>query len=206
MSHRVAGLRQRKKEKTRRALVDTAMRLFAERGYDETTIADLASATEVSPRTFFSYFPAKEDLLFADVNDRIAALSRLEFGPPGQPLRDGLRRAAEQYVQWVMTDSADARTEIGRRTELMRQIIESRPSLQAALLLRLRAADRMLASKLHAAFPDDLDEVLAAAVVAALTAGLRAAAEAQPGTPLSDCEPWQVFDRVLRLLEHGLGP
>ena len=49
-----AGWRERKKQKTRRALADAATRLFADRGYEETTIADLAMAAEIAPRTFFS--------------------------------------------------------------------------------------------------------------------------------------------------------
>ena len=92
------GLRQRKKARTRRALADAAMLLFAERGYEETTVADLAAAVDIAPRTFFSYFPAKEDVLFADIDDRIAALAQLELRQPGEPLVDATRRMAGQLV------------------------------------------------------------------------------------------------------------
>src|SRR6266700_1987789 len=153
-----AGLRQRKKRRTRRALADAAARLFAERGYEETTIADLSAAADISPRTFFSYFPAKEDVLFADIDDRIAALSELELRRPGERLRDAIRRVAGEAMGSVMLDVGGEETEIRRRT------VASRPSLQAAALLRVWAAERALAGRLHAAYPDELDPVAAAAV------------------------------------------
>jgi AcrR family transcriptional regulator len=189
--------RERKKQKTRRALADAASRLFAKRGYEETTIADLATAAEIAPRTFFSYFPAKEDVLFADVDDRIARLSRLELRRGSESLRDGLRRVAREVVDSVMADVGgdEAKIRIG--------IIDSQPSLQAAALLRQRAAERMLAGRLHAAYPHELDKVVAAAVVGAFTSAIRAAAE-EPGSRRSSRAAEQVVDRVRRLLEHGL--
>jgi AcrR family transcriptional regulator len=201
----VPGLRQRKKDRTRRALVDAAMRLFADRGYEETTIADLADAADISPRTFFSYFAAKEDVLFADVDDRISALAELEFRRSDERPLDALRRLGGEVAERIRGNPEDDGSEAPRGARVTRQIIDGRPSLHGALLLRLRAADQMLASRLHGAFPDELDEVLAAAVVGAFTAGLRAGAEAAPGSPPSATDPQPVIDRVLRLLTHGLG-
>jgi AcrR family transcriptional regulator len=202
---RRTGRSWRESSRTRRALSDAAARLFAERGYEETTIADLAAAVDISPRTFFSYFPAKEDVLFADIDDRIAALSELELRQPGERLLDALRRVAGQVAEWLAGELGDEGSEPRRRMEIVQRIIERRPSLQAAVLVRLRAADRTLASRLHAAYPDEMDEILAAAVVGAFAAGLRAGADVPPGSPPSVGQPNQVIDRVLRLLEHGLG-
>jgi AcrR family transcriptional regulator len=194
------GLRQRKKERTRRALADAATRLFAERGYEETTIADLAAAADISPRTFFSYFASKEDVLFADIDDRIRTMSELELRRPGERLSDAIPRVAAEVLERALWDlsSGEAATRL--------QIILNRPSLQGAALLRVRTAERVMASRLHDAYPDQLDPVLAAAIVGAVAAALRAAAAADPGSAPSPGDASRAVDRVGRLLVHGLGP
>ena len=58
------GLRERKKERTRQLLADTARRLFSERGFEQVSVAEIAHAAEVSPATVFNYFPNKEDLVY----------------------------------------------------------------------------------------------------------------------------------------------
>lgn len=199
MVEAAAGWRQRKKQKTRRALADAATRLFTERGYEETTIADLAVAAEIAPRTFFSYFPAKEDVLFADLDDRIAALSEFQLRRPGERLQDGLRRVAGEVVDSVMWDTESEGAQARMR------IIGSRPSLQAAALLRLRAAERVLASRLHAAYPKELGPIEAAVVVGAFMSALRSAADGRPGGRTSPKEAKKVVERVRQILERGLG-
>jgi AcrR family transcriptional regulator len=80
-------LRERKKLKTRRAIQDHALRLFAEQGYDETTVEQIADAAEISPSTFFRYFPTKEDTVLTDEYDPVMAevfrAQPAELGPLG---------------------------------------------------------------------------------------------------------------------------
>ena len=77
-----AGLRERHKLSTRRALEDAALRLFAEQGYDQTTIEAIADAAGVSPRTFFRYFAAKDEVLDMGWHRRREQLSELMAAVP----------------------------------------------------------------------------------------------------------------------------
>ncbi len=65
------GLRERKKAKLRMAIQQQAMRLFKEQGYENTTIEQIAEAVEISPSTFFRYFPTKDDVILYDDLDPI---------------------------------------------------------------------------------------------------------------------------------------
>jgi AcrR family transcriptional regulator len=89
-----SGLRERKKARTREAILREAFRLFRERGYNATTVEQIAEAAEVSPATFFRYFPAKEHLVTLD---RFPPLvEALAAQPPGAPvtvLRGAFRTA-----------------------------------------------------------------------------------------------------------------
>src|SRR6516225_4270478 len=70
------GLRERKKQQTRENIAHVALRLFAERSYDETTLADIAEAADVAPRTIFAYFESKEDILLGAEGAFLSQLKR----------------------------------------------------------------------------------------------------------------------------------
>jgi AcrR family transcriptional regulator len=78
------GRRQRKKQRTREALIEAAMELFAARGYDHTTVREITDAVDVSERTFFRYFASKEDLVLSFVGDGQAAFAAALAARPAE--------------------------------------------------------------------------------------------------------------------------
>ena len=93
------GLRERKKRETRETIARTAMDLFGARGYDAVTVADVARAADVSEKTVFNYFPAKEDLVFNEGQARREALiDAIRARPAGESLVEPFRRQTEELI------------------------------------------------------------------------------------------------------------
>ena len=93
------GLRETKKLQTRQTIAETAMGLFAKRGFDHVTVAEIASAAGVSEKTVFNYFPTKEDLFFDEVPARAQALAAAVRGRrPGDSVVAALRRLHAEHV------------------------------------------------------------------------------------------------------------
>lgn len=91
-----AGLRQRKKDSSRQAIEDAAWELFAEQGYDDTSINDIAERANVAPRTFFRYFPTKEAVMYPQFEELL------------QSVRDEFRkRPADEPVMVSLFQSLD---------------------------------------------------------------------------------------------------
>lgn len=109
------GLRARKKRQSRAAIAAAAMDLFQSRGFDAVTIADIAAAADVSRKTVFNYFPAKEDLVFDAGHERRAALVQaIRERPPGTSLVAPFRAATMDYLDRVAYDPIDATLAIPR--------------------------------------------------------------------------------------------
>lgn len=101
------GLAAKKKQRTRILLAEAAAALFYERGYDATTIDDIAAAVEISPRTFYRYFPTKEDLVVAMGQTSLESFfAALEARPPAEPLTIAVQAAVDEALApgWEDTD------------------------------------------------------------------------------------------------------
>src|SRR5918998_4040472 len=201
--HMADGLRERKKQRTREQIVEAAMGLFAERGYQATTIAEIATAADVAPRTFFAYFPSKEAVVFHSVDrdlDRLA--SALQDRLPGETAFDALRRWIDaKFDEWIAAeDEALLRKRLCREDEGL-------ANFQGGVMSRIQEL-------LLEAIADDLGEpqdalrprLVAAAAIAALMSlegTLHEKAE-EPG-PAVKAEALAVLDDAMLFLRGGLG-
>jgi AcrR family transcriptional regulator len=196
------GLRERKKQRTREQIIEAAMGLFAERGYHATTIADIAEAADVSPRTFFSYFPSKEAVVFHTVDRDLASLANaLSDRLPGETAFDALRRWIDaQFDEW-----AGEEEQALLRKRLCRED-EGLANFQGGVMARMHEL-------LLGAIGDDLGEppdalrprLVAAAAVAALTSLDRSVSEkADQSAPVGKAEALAVLDDAMLFLRGGL--
>ncbi|MER7400922.1 TetR family transcriptional regulator [Streptomyces sp. NPDC000070] len=138
------NLRERKKLRTRDALLRAAMELFATRGYEETTVDDIAAAVDVSQRTFFRYFAGKEEAAF--YVPRLAETQVVEAvraRPPGEAPLEALRRAVLE--SWdTISETIEEIVPVELHMRVYR-VIESTPALLAAHLRRAAELEEELA-------------------------------------------------------------
>ena len=169
---RPCGLRERKKARTRAALRQHAFRLFREQGYAETTVEQIAEAAEVSPSTFFRYFPTKEDVVLQDDFDPIA-IAKFEALPadmhPVAALRTAMREAFAEAPSWQLEQWRE-------QTRLTMSVPELRARALDDYLRSVRLATQLLAKRLGRDQSDIAIRTMAGAVVgvglSALAAGM----------------------------------
>lgn len=147
----VDGLRATQRRALRARVMDAALRLFAEQGFEATTVEQIAAAANTSPRTFYRYFGTKDGVVLAkfdDTGDRLA--ESLRSRPEGEPVWTSLRRAFDYFVEYSddeskMSQSAAIQTVIAesdvlraghlqrmaRMQELSAEVVMSRTSLSA---------------------------------------------------------------------------
>jgi AcrR family transcriptional regulator len=146
----VPGLRERKKAKTKAAIQEHALRLFREQGYAETTVEQIAAAAEVSPSTFFRYFPAKEDTVLTDLIDRQTFEVMINAPAEMTPL-EALRYA----VNDVFRDMSDEHIQL----EMVRNdLIRSVPELRRGMLMEITRPRDLLAEAVAARLHRPLDD------------------------------------------------
>lgn len=149
-------LRERKKQRTREALLRTALELFTTQGYEHTTVDDIAAAVDVSQRTFFRYFAGKEEAALALQDMTVAHfLEAVRERPPHEAPMEALRQAVlEGWETLNEVIEAVAPVELYLR---MYQVVESTPVLLAAHLRRSAEIEEAIARILAEREGVDLD-------------------------------------------------
>jgi AcrR family transcriptional regulator len=198
------SLRERKKLATRRALRRAALDLVAERGFTHVTVEDIAEAADVSPRTFFNYFPSKEAAVFGSDTGRTEALRlRLIEQSPGESALEALRV--------VLIDEARARSEELRElgsdpaSQLQRMKASHQdPHLSAARAAHMAMVECVVADALAERLGADPEQdpyplLLAMAAMGMMRAAMSFWASSGGAVPLD-----QLVDSAARALADGL--
>ncbi|WP_240972846.1 TetR/AcrR family transcriptional regulator [Nonomuraea composti] len=196
----MAGLRERKKEETRRRISEVALRLFDERGYDAVTVNEVAEAAGVAKVTLFNYFPSKECLVLDAIKDDHAAIvaGRREGQSPLDALREHYRGMARQGMGGVDVEGLLVRV----------RVISSSPALLAGVYQTTMGERSELAAALGAAMPGRglVPWLLAGQVTAAITTLQEAFFHRlSTGVPLEEAQRslGEEIELAFDLLEHG---
>jgi AcrR family transcriptional regulator len=195
------GLRETKKLRTRQEIADHAMGLFATRGFDHVTVAEVAAAAGVSEKTVFNYFPTKEDLFFDEVPARQAAIVEAIRGrEPGESITSALRRL----------QSAECPRLASQAFATFARIIEESPALLNKELEVMAGFGQVLTDAIQAELGvDERDARIAAGLLVSVHRQLfrtaRKNALAGVHGPAAVRRLRADLDRAYHLLEHGLG-
>ncbi|HEY3682026.1 MAG TPA: TetR family transcriptional regulator [Streptosporangiaceae bacterium] len=201
----MAELRDRKKRETRQRIADLATMLFAMRGFDAVTVADVAEAADVSKMTVFNYFPRKEDLLLDRHEDRLEALRAVvRDRPAGESVVAALRRHNHELLE-----SGHPLSGALPRAAPFFQIVQGSRALQARMLEQDREVEDALAEVLAAEWGDERRARLAATVLAAVhvlifRTAMRAVLEGHSAAKMRRDQA-VLIDRTFDVVAHGLG-
>ena len=193
------GLRERKKARTRAAIREHALRLFRENGYQRTTVEQIAAAAEVSPSTFFRYFPTKEDLVLRDDMDTrmIEAFERQPSDlSPLSAVRAAVREMFGSYTQ------ADLDT-LGETTALTLTVPEVRARAMDEFARTIGVIAEALAKR-SGRPADDLAVRTTAGAIIGVMMSLTMPWEGWSSHLQTFEDVFQQIDQALALLEAGL--
>jgi AcrR family transcriptional regulator len=196
------GLRERKKQRTRETIARVALELFAEHGFHDTTIKQIADAADVSPRTVSGYFPTKEELLFPNREQLIASLgTRLEQREPDETAMEALRA---WLLEHILGDD-----ELEHRNERCRQgVIEADPVLRTYQRGVQEHAERLIAAAVAVDLgvpADDLaPRMVGAATIAAMEEMGRAGKDPDVDPAAFRRDALALFDQAFAFLGAGV--
>jgi AcrR family transcriptional regulator len=173
------GLRERNKQRTREEIARAAHELFVQRGYNATTLTEIAEAAGVSTRTIFAYFASKEDILFADLEQMKGALAQaVADRPEGEDALDVVR----DFI--INSPSPDA-DELDHR---LHSCITNDPTLRNHLRARIAQLEEVIAPAIAQDLGTSTDDPRTQLVTASLTAAFnlladRGASKSRPWMP-----------------------
>jgi len=164
--------RERKKLATRRSLRRAALDLIAERGFAHVTVEDIAEAADVSPRTFFNYFPSKEAALFGTAPDETQALrERVAREAPGEPVLAALRAIVASGVDARAAELAELGGDPADWLNVMREL-RTDPHLRAAQAAQMAKVERALVEGIAGRLGADPERDPYPGLLAAVAAGV----------------------------------
>jgi AcrR family transcriptional regulator len=187
------GLRERKKARTRAAIREHALRLFREQGYDATTVEQIAEAAEVSPSTFFRYFPTKEDVVLQDDMD-LLWMDVFRAQPPDLGPIAAMRTAVRTAFEGMAASDLDKLRETMDLTMAI-------PAVQARMMEEFARTTQRIAEAVAERSGKDASDFAVKALAGAVVGIAMAAWFDHPG----DLDGFGGrFERGLALLEAGL--
>ena len=205
------GLRELKKRQTRELIADTAWRLFADRGFDRVTVAEVAREAQVAEATVFNYFPTKEDLFYHRLEAFEAGLvDAVGAREAGEPALAAVRRYLLESGG-LLTEAAAGDPDAVAQLRTVNRVIAASPALQAREQRAIASSTNRLAELLAAETGAAADDVTARTAANALLGVQRALVDHVRRRVLADDEPARLADDVrelargaFALLEHGL--
>lgn len=193
----MAGLRERKRRRTFKAIHDAALRLFEERGYAAVTVADIAEAAEVSRATVFAYYPAKEDIVVGDARYAIEGLEAV-LANPDVPVVDAVRAWLRSLVGWMEPDLL-----------LQRRLAEEVPAVGAARARLRRDIEAVIGEALEremgsgdALVPQLVAGALGSALMVVEAEAARRMAGGEEALAAEDVDA--LFDTAIAFVDGGL--
>lgn len=190
------GRRERKKRRTHQAIADAALTLFAQRGFQATTIQHIADFADVAPRTIWAHFPTKEDLAFpdhAEVRDSLAR--RLAERPPGATAIEALRA-------WITDYLGDESTYELRLRRL--KLIKSEPALRDHARVLMAEIEELLAGAVAEDLGESKDALAPRMVAAATIAALDALQPPDPADKNSHRAAIELVDSAMAFVAGGI--
>ena len=198
-----AGRRERKKQRTRESLVDAAFRLFQEKGFEATTVEEIADAVDVSSRTFFRYFASKEDVVLTFQEEQFTTmLEALAARPKAEPVMTALRNAAVSVLRACEDGDSGFDPE---RFGCIQQMMESSPAVFGRSLehgqKKQAEITRIIAERMGVDPTIDLRPHVAAGMS---NCAFRSAFEVLASGMADTARFSDVLDKVFAVMEDGL--